>query len=52
MKWDLSYEHWNQFPITQKWFATGEVIAHLKYLEHLGQVQQDQTAEEIRFSLK
>jgi glyoxylase-like metal-dependent hydrolase (beta-lactamase superfamily II) len=52
MKWDLSYEHWDQFPITQKWFATGEVIAHLKYLEHLGQVQQDQTAEEIRFSLK
>ena len=23
LKWDLSYEHWNQFPISQKWFATG-----------------------------
>ena len=52
MKWDLSYEHWDQFPITQKWFATGEVIAHLKYLDILGKVIQNQSPEEIKFSLK
>lgn len=52
LKWDLSYEHWNQFPISQKWFATGEVIAHLKYLEALGRVEQDQSSYEIRYYLK
>lgn len=52
LKWDLSYKHWEQFPITQKWFATGEVIAHLKYLESLDQVEQDQSSHLITFSLK
>ena len=33
MTWDMSYESWEQFPVTQKWFATGEAIAHLRYLE-------------------
>jgi glyoxylase-like metal-dependent hydrolase (beta-lactamase superfamily II) len=51
MKWDLSYTHWDQFPITQKWFATGEIVAHLKYLEDLGHVCQDQNQHEIKFSL-
>jgi len=51
MKWDLSYEHWDQFPITQKWFATGEVIAHLKYLELAGRVKQVRDASEIKFRL-
>jgi len=52
MKWDLNFKHWDQFPITQKWFATGEVIAHLKYLENLGEVYRSQTPQEITFSLK
>ena len=36
MTWDMSYESWEQFPVTQKWFATGEAIAHLRYLERKG----------------
>ena len=52
MKWDLSYKDWNEFPITQKWFATGEVIAHLKYLEGLGKIKQDQSSYQINFGLK
>ncbi len=32
MKWDINYKTWDEFPITQKWFATGEAQAHLKYL--------------------
>lgn len=51
LKWDLSYEHWDQFPISQKWFATGEVISHLKYLEGMGKVKQDKSSFEIRYSL-
>ena len=27
---DLDYDSWALFPVAQKWFATGEAIAHLK----------------------
>ncbi|MCK7577802.1 MAG: hypothetical protein MZV65_19755 [Chromatiales bacterium] len=33
MTWDIDCESWEQFPIAQKWFAVGEAIAHLRYLE-------------------
>jgi glyoxylase-like metal-dependent hydrolase (beta-lactamase superfamily II) len=33
MTWDLTYDDFDQFPIAQKWFAAGEALAHLKYLE-------------------
>ncbi|MCL6478441.1 MAG: MBL fold metallo-hydrolase [Peptococcaceae bacterium] len=33
MSWDMTYDSWDLFPAPQKWFATGEAIAHLKYLE-------------------
>jgi glyoxylase-like metal-dependent hydrolase (beta-lactamase superfamily II) len=33
MKWDIQCDSWEQFPVAQKWFATGEAIAHLRYLE-------------------
>lgn len=33
MKWDMTYKSWDLFPVPQKWFATGETLAHLKYLE-------------------
>ncbi len=40
MNWDLKYYQWDEFPLPQKWFATGETIAHLKYLSENGQVLQ------------
>ena len=36
MTWDLQCDTWDDFPIAQKWFATGEAIAHLNYLENEG----------------
>ena len=33
MKWDIKCDSWEDFPMAQKWFATGEAIAHLRYLE-------------------
>ena len=33
MTWDLDCESWEEFPRAQKWFATGEAIAHLRYLQ-------------------
>ncbi|WP_366921575.1 MBL fold metallo-hydrolase [Metallumcola ferriviriculae] len=41
MSWDIKCESWDEFPIPQKWFATGEAAAHLKYLEGQGQVRQE-----------
>lgn len=38
MTWDIIYESWEQFPLTQKWFAIGETIAHLRYLEEKGRI--------------
>ncbi len=38
MSWDVIYEVWDMYPASQKWFATGEAIAHLKYLEEKGEI--------------
>ncbi len=34
MKWDIEADSWDDFPVAQKWFATGEAISHLRYLEN------------------
>jgi glyoxylase-like metal-dependent hydrolase (beta-lactamase superfamily II) len=39
MTWDIACDSWDEFPMAQKWFALGETIAHLRYLEELGRVQ-------------
>ena len=53
MSWDIASEYcsWDKFPILQKWFATGEAIAHLKYLEEKGLVQKGLREQNIVFSL-
>ena len=40
MTWDLATKSWDHFPVAQKWFATGEAIAHLRYLEEEGKVSR------------
>ena len=40
MRWDLKVKSWEEFPVPQKWFATGEAIAHLRYLEGQGAAQR------------
>jgi glyoxylase-like metal-dependent hydrolase (beta-lactamase superfamily II) len=34
MTWDIVAESWEDFPVAQKWFATGEALSHLRYLEN------------------
>jgi hypothetical protein len=41
MQWDIVYDSWDFFPVSQKWFAVGEAIAHLKYLEEKGMVRKE-----------
>lgn len=52
MSWDLTYESWDLFPIMQKWFATGETIAHLKYLEDKCMIQREIMDQKIMYCIK
>lgn len=40
MKWDLTYNTWEQISVIQQWFATGEAIAHLEHLVELNKVRR------------
>jgi glyoxylase-like metal-dependent hydrolase (beta-lactamase superfamily II) len=40
MTWDLAAKSWEHFPVAQKWFATGEALSHLRYLEEEGKVSR------------
>lgn len=33
MKWSMKGKSWQEAPVQQKWFAVGETMAHLDYLE-------------------
>ncbi|MDZ7760208.1 MAG: MBL fold metallo-hydrolase [Desulfovermiculus sp.] len=41
MSWDLNTPDWEKFPLAQKWFATGEALAHLSYLESQGEISRE-----------
>ena len=51
MGWDVIYEAWDRFPVSQKWFATGEAIAHLKYLEEEKRIRKNIQGRNIVYSL-
>jgi len=50
MSWDIKCDSWDQFPLAQKWFATGEAIAHLRYLEKDRSIFRGKGEGEIIFS--
>jgi glyoxylase-like metal-dependent hydrolase (beta-lactamase superfamily II) len=41
MTWDIDCERWADFPAPQKWFASGEALAHLQYLLGKGTVGRE-----------
>ncbi|MFW6054380.1 MAG: MBL fold metallo-hydrolase [Thermodesulfobacteriota bacterium] len=51
MTWDLDCDSWDDFPVTQQWFATGEAVAHLRFLEERGLVQRIEKDNLFFFSL-
>lgn len=51
MTWDIACDSWEQFPVAQKWFATGEAIAHLRYLEEKGLVRKQTRDHKTTYSL-
>jgi glyoxylase-like metal-dependent hydrolase (beta-lactamase superfamily II) len=51
MSWDIICESWDLFPVTQKWFATGEALAHLIYLASKNLVSRDKAKGRVIYSL-
>jgi glyoxylase-like metal-dependent hydrolase (beta-lactamase superfamily II) len=51
MKWDLTYDSFEEFPVQQKWFAGGEAVAHLHYLEARGLVRRADSYGRILYAL-
>jgi len=51
MNWDIIYDSWDLFPVSQKWFAIGEAISHLKYLEEKKRIKRKMENQKIVFSL-
>lgn len=51
VSWDIDYGSWELFPPSQKWFAVGETIAHLEYLEKNKMIERRTKEQKILFSL-
>lgn len=51
LTWDIEAKSWEAFPSVQKWFAIGEVIAHLNYLVGEGSVRKRREGGIILYSL-
>lgn len=52
MSWDIDCRTWEEFPPSQKWFAAGEAIAHLRYLEEEGMVVRKIHEGVFRYAIK
>ena len=51
INWDIKCNSWEEFPPPQKWFAFGETLAHLRYLEAEGRVRGEKKENRVLFSL-
>jgi glyoxylase-like metal-dependent hydrolase (beta-lactamase superfamily II) len=49
--WDIACNSWEEFPPVQKWFAVGETIAHLDYLEADGRARKKTQNHRVLYSL-
>lgn len=51
MHWDIKADTWEDFPIAQQWFATGEALSHLRYLEAEKKIKRMIINETIYFKI-
>lgn len=49
ISWRIKADGWDHFPRGQKWFASGETMAHLDYLVHTKQVSRLERAGVLYF---
>ena len=45
MTWDMVYRDWTEVAPAQKYFATGEALSHIHFLEHQGLVRRREEPE-------
>lgn len=50
MTWEIDCDSWQAFPVQQKFFATGETVAHLRYLEGQGLIERQVRDKRIVYS--
>lgn len=50
MTWSIRANSWQEFPLMQRWFATGEAIAHLIYIEGKGLIRKQEVGDMIVYS--
>jgi glyoxylase-like metal-dependent hydrolase (beta-lactamase superfamily II) len=50
--WSIKYDSWEEFPASQKWFAFGETLAHLQYLEEKGTIKRNVKEDKITYAVK
>jgi len=46
MTWDMVYRTWDEVAPVQKFFATGEALSHLRYLENQGRIRRELVGEQ------
>lgn len=51
MTWKISANTWDGFPSPQKFFALGEAMSHLEYLEHQNRVKMKKSNGILYFSI-
>ena len=52
ISWDIDIKSWEQFPGIQKWFAFGETMAHIHFLEAEKRIQRKMRNDVVFFSLE
>lgn len=48
LTWDIRAKGWDDFPMTQKWFAIGEAEAHISYLVGKGMIRKEEDEAGVR----
>ncbi len=46
--WRIRAKSWEEFPLAQQWFATGEITAHLDHLRVMGKIRSEDDENGIR----
>jgi glyoxylase-like metal-dependent hydrolase (beta-lactamase superfamily II) len=49
MTWRIRAKNWEEFPVSQKWFAVGEGLSHLERLMRIGLVREEKDGSLLRY---
>ena len=49
MRWQIRCRSWEDFPLAQKFFAVGEALAHLDWLEKQGLLRRESQGGQVRW---